>query len=67
MTTAHDKLVALAQKIAEMKTCNEDEGKCTQDSGPFCGTHDQFWCLEGLIAEARAALEPDAADNPART
>jgi hypothetical protein len=49
-------LIAIAQEIAELKDCREDESNCDWDSGPRCNTHgDNFW-HEDLIKRARAVL-----------
>lgn len=51
---AHERLIALAQTIADLGTCELEPDKCYQDSGPYCGAHPHW--LDDEVVEARAIL-----------
>ena len=50
----HRDLIALAQRISALGKCDDNDGSCSFESGPYCGGHPNY--IDDEVDEARRIL-----------
>lgn len=49
--------MTLIERLRDVKLCDEQHKACYQDSGPYCGAHNENWLHVPLRREAADRIE----------